>query len=599
MTRPRLLLLGSGLALLGIVVLMPQLLGAYYLSLLTASILFAIAALSLDLVWGYTGIPDLGHALWFGTGALAVGMMTTDVDPNGLVLGVHGGLGAHVAGIAIGMVVAGVVAMAVGLASFSQGESDPFYIAIVTLALTLIAGTVYTQETKWTGGDSGLFGFAYHGFSGDTWYYISAALLVLVAGGAIMLVRSDFGLVMRAIRDNERRIRFFGTNVEVVKIGVFMLGAVLSALAGGVYASIVGIVSAPLFGFLFSTQMVIWVAVGGRGTIIGPIIGAIGLSFVTSELSDSYPTEWAMFLGLLFVAVVVFVPDGVVPPVVRAGRRLLHRRRPPRLSRQLVAAPPARPELRPRGEPVCVVSEVEFAYGALEVLRGVDFEIKAGELLCIVGPNGAGKSTLLNVLTDGKLPATGSMSYFVHQGEVVRKGKPIHSIARAGIARKFQIPHLFDSLTVAETILLAQRKGRIPSPWRRTKQIPVPRSVLDIVAATGLEGREDTPSPALAHGLKQGLELAAATSVRPELLLLDEPTAGLTSNERHVIGDVFRRLVEAGMTIVLIEHDLDFVARVADRVIVLHGGKVVETGTPEEVSASQVVREAYVGTVVT
>ena len=123
--------------------------------------------------------------------------------------------------------------------------------------------------------------------------------------------------------------------------------------------------------------------------------------------------------------------------------------------------------------------------------------------------------------------------------------------------------------------------------------------MLDIVEATGLDGREDVPSPALAHGLKQGLELAAAVSVRPELLLLDEPTAGLTSNERHVIGDVFRRLVEAGMTIVLIEHDLDFVARVADRVIVLHGGRVVESGTPAEVSASAVVREAYVGTAVT
>jgi branched-chain amino acid transport system permease protein len=235
----------------------------------------------------------------------------------------------------------------------------------------------------------------------------------------------------------------------------------------------------------------------------------------------------------------------------------------------------------------------------VRTFRRVDFEIKAGELLCIVGPNGAGKSTLLNVLTDGKLTARGSISFFVHHGEVVRKGKAIHTIARAGVARKFQIPHLFDSLTVAETILLAQRKGRIPSLWRRTKEIPVARSVLDIVDATGLEGREDMPSPALAHGLKQGLELAAATSVRPEVLLLDEPTAGLTSNERHVIGEVFRRLVDAGMTIVLIEHDLDFVARVADRVIVLHGGKVVESGTPAEVSESAVVREAYVGTAVT
>ena len=599
MSRARLTWAAGGAALVVVVLGMPHLLGTYYLSLLTESLLYGIVALSLDLVWGYTGIPDLGHALWFGTGALAVGMMTTDVDPTGLVLGVHGGLGRHIAGVAIGMGVAGAVALGVGLLSFSQGESDPFYIAIVTLALTVVAGTLYTQETRWTGGDNGLFGFAYHKFSGTTWYYICAVLLVVVAAGALALVQSDFGLVMRAIRDNQRRVRFFGTNVEAVKIGVFVLGAMLAALGGGVYATIVGFVSAPLFGFLFSTQILIWVAVGGRGTIIGPIIGAVGLSFVTSKLSESYPTEWSLFLGLLFVAVVVFIPDGVLPPAVRQVRRLLHRRRPPGLSRALVPSPRARPELRPRGEPVTVVSEVEFAYGALEVLRGVDFEMRAGELLCIVGPNGAGKSTLLNVLTDGKLPARGSISYFFHRGEVIRKGQPIHRIARAGVARKFQIPHLFDSLTVAETILLASRKGRIPSLWRRTREIPVARSVLDIVGATGLDGREDTPSPALAHGLKQGLELAAAVSVRPELLLLDEPTAGLTSNERHVIGDVFRRLVDSGMTIVLIEHDLDFVARVADRVIVLHGGKVVESGTPAEVSASSVVREAYVGTAVT
>ena len=145
-----------------------------------------------------------------------------------------------------------------------------------------------------------------------------------------MLVRSDFGLVMKSIRDNERRVRFFGTNVELVKISVFVLGAVLAAGAGGVYATIVGFVSAPLFGFLFSTQILIWVAVGGRGTILGPVIGAIGLSFVTNKLSASYPTEWSLFLGLLFVAVVVFVPDGVLPPAVRQVRRVLLRRWPAR-----------------------------------------------------------------------------------------------------------------------------------------------------------------------------------------------------------------------------------------------------------------------------
>ncbi len=274
------------------------------------------------------------------------------------------------------------------------------------------------------------------------------------------------------------------------------------------------------------------------------------------------------------MTVVVFVPDGVFPPLVRLGRSLLHRRRPPRLSRVLTSAPRAAPELRPRGEPVAVVSELEFSYGALEVLRGVDFEIKAGELLCIVGPNGAGKSTLLNVLTDGKLPARGSIEYHLHAGELSRQGKADPPARACG--HRPEVP---------DPAPLRQPDGRRDDP-ARVAEGPDPLALQADEGDPGradrcstssgrpaLEGREDVPSPALAHGLKQGLELAAAVSVRPELLLLDEPTAGLTSNERHVIGDVFRRLVEAGMTIVLIEHDLDFVARVADRVIVLHGGK--------------------------
>jgi branched-chain amino acid transport system permease protein len=577
----------------------PALLGTYYLGLLTTSLIYGVVAISLDLVWGYTGIPDLGHALWFGIGALAVGMATTTLDSSGIVLSNDPSLAPHLIGLAIGIVAAGAVAAVVGILSFSQREADPFYIAIVTLALTVISGTVYIELPKYTGGDNGIFGIGYHGLDPTQWYYVAAAVLVVVAAGALVLVRSDFGLVMRAIRDNEHRVRFFGQNVELMKLLVFVGGAMVAAGAGGLYALIQGFVSSQLFDFLFSTQILIWVAVGGRATVLGPIVGAVGLSFVSSKLASSSPTQWELVVGLLFVAVVVFVPDGVLPPLARLIARLGSRGGRVHGGRRLVDVRREPPELRPAGEPVATVEEVEFGYGALRVLRGVDFEIRAGELLCVVGPNGAGKSTLLGVLTNGKQRMGGRVDYHLQQGELAQSGAAIHRIARHGVARKFQIPHLFDSLTVGETILVASLRGRLASAWRRTRDVEVGRSVHDIVEATGLTGRENHPAPSLAHGLKQGLELAAALSMRPEVLLLDEPTAGLTSNERHVIGDVFRRLLAAGVTIVLIEHDLDFVARVADRVIVLHGGKVVESGTPAEVAASQVVREAYVGAAAT
>jgi branched-chain amino acid transport system permease protein len=576
----------------------PQLLGAYYLSLLTTSLVYGVVAVSLDVVWGYTGIPDLGHALWFGLGALGVAMTTTKLDPTGFVLTTHPGLGRHLLGLLLGMGIAGAAACVVGVLSFSQREADPFYIAVATLALTVVAGTLYGQLTRYTGGDNGIFGFGYRGLDQRQWYYVTAAVLVAVVAIALVVVRSDFGLVMRAVRDNEHRVRFFGTNVELVKLIVFVSGAMVAAGAGGLYALIQGGVSSQLFDFLFSTQILIWVAVGGRSTVLGPVVGAVGLSFVTSKLSASSPTQWALFLGLLFVAVVVFIPDGVLPPVARLVCRVVTAGGRLRGDRAIVTVQRARPELRPAGEPVASIEGVEFGYGSLRVLRGVDFDILAGELLCIVGPNGAGKSTLLGVLTNGKQSMEGRVTYHLQAGDVAQRGTAIHRIARHGVARKFQIPHLFDSLTVAETLLVASLRGRLPAPWHRTREVGAGRSVHDILEATGLVGRENDLSPSLAHGLKQGLELAAAVSMRPEVLLLDEPTAGLTSNERHVIGDVFRRLLDAGVTIVLIEHDLDFVARVADRVVVLHGGKVVESGTPEEVAASEVVRDAYVGTAV-
>jgi branched-chain amino acid transport system permease protein len=565
----------------------------YDTGLLTTAFVYGIAAVSLDLVWGFVGAPDLGHALWFGIGALTVGALTTTTDSTGLVVSVQGGALRYTVAIILGMVIAAALAGVVGRFSFSAKGSS-FYIAVVTLALTTAATTLYSQFPTVTGGENGLFGFNPIAVDARTWYFVALGALTVITAGALLLVRSDVGLLLRAVRDNETRTRYLGYNVENVKTVTFMGGAALAAFAGGLLALITGLVSADLFSFVFATQMLVWVAVGGRGTIIGPVVGAIGLQLAGARLSADFPTQWSLFQGLLFVLVVVFVPDGILPPLTRLAGRLLHRGAP--AGERTIVADPALPPERPTTSPVISVSDLRFGYGSLRVLRGVDLQVNRGELLCIVGPNGAGKSTLVSVLADGNLRAEGAIHYELGTHTSHRR-RPAYRIARYGVSRKFQAPQLFASLSAAETILLARRGGRLPSFWRRTSTIPVSPAVLDVLDATGLTRRDNEKGTALAHGLKQGLEIAAAVSSRPQVLLLDEPTAGLTHNERAVVGQVLQRLVQGGMTIILIEHDLDFVNEIADRVVVLHEGRIIEDGTPAEVSRSDVVREAYLGTV--
>jgi branched-chain amino acid transport system permease protein len=589
MTRRRrdFLIVGAVLAIA--IAVVPWIGSEYRTQLWTQAFTFAIAAISLDLVWGYTGIPDLGHSVWFGIGALTVGLMTTSVSDTGLVLEAGGTAFTYIAAVIVGTVAAGVGGGVVAWYAFPSRGANPFYIGVVGLALSTAIQPLYTQLPGITGGENGLFGYAYGGLSTIAWYFLIATCFVLVMLGALVLVRSDFGLLIAAIRDNERRARYLGNDVERVKIVVFALGAGGAGFAGALYGAVVGLVSAPLFGFQFATEMLVWVAVGGRATIIGPAVGAIALSLIGSELNRSFPAQWNLALGALFVAVVVFVPDGIVAPWAKWLRRGIMGG-----DRTLIAAPVPPGAVASAGTLV-EMRDVRFSYGALHVLRGIDLTIERGRLLCIVGPNGAGKSTLIEVLTDGRRPISGAVAFDLDGGGDHRR-RPPHVIARHGLMRKFQIPALFRSLSVAEHLLLAGHRGRWPSLRRRTIAIGVPPAVLDICTATGLGTSADALGGALAHGLKQGLEIAMAVAARPVLLLLDEPTAGLTASERAVIGSILRRLVAEGITIVLIEHDFDFVGEVADRVAVLHDGRVVETGTFAEVAASAVVRDAYLGT---
>jgi branched-chain amino acid transport system permease protein len=591
------------LAAVAAAVIAPFVVNAYVTDLLAQACVYAVLAISLDLVWGYAGILDLGHAMWFGTGALVVGIMTTTVSPTGLVMASSGGPGTYLVAILAGTVAAGVMgAIVTWFASGSDGTS-PFYLSIVTLALATALQTAYTQFPAVTGGENGLFGFAYVPLAGLPAYYLAVAVLALALAGAIVVVRSDFGLLMRAVRDHEGRVRYLGYDVRATKVVIFGSSAALAGFAGAIFGTLFGFVSAPLFGFAFSTEILIWVAVGGRATIVGPVLGAIVLSVVGSRLNERWPLQWPLLMGSLFVTVVVAAPAGILPPITSMFRR---RRSGAGETRALTASPAVGRRARPDGRTaIATLHQIRFNYGALQVLRGIDLTIQRGELLCIVGPNGAGKSTLLNLLTDGRRGYDGRIDLSLARGRsqtrpdaepVHHAGVPPHALVRAGLGRKFQTPALFPTLSLAETLIVAIGRGRWPAPWRRTMEVAVPAAVLRITDAAGLASHVNRPAGELAHGLKQGAELAVAVAARPELLLLDEPTAGLVANERETIGQILTHLVrDAGVTIVLIEHDLDFVLRLADRIAVLDDGRIVECGDPAAVAGSSAVRDAYLG----
>lgn len=564
----------------------------YRVLIMTQCLIFAIAAIGLDLVWGYTGILNIGHTLWFGMGALTVGVMTTEVSSTGMVTQVGGEWWLYVGAVLVSLVIALVSAMVIGWYALGAKVSH-FYVAVVGLALTMTATHLYTQFPAWTGGENGLFGFGFSELPTTGWYFVVCAVFFAVLGALGVLVRSDFGVLLKAIRDNERRARYLGFNVERVKVAVFCLGSAVAALAGALYACVVGAVSAPLFGFLFATELLVWVAVGGRGTLVGPALAAVILTLAGSELNRSFPAAWGLVISLGFIVVVMFLPSGLLPWLGRlTGIRVMASpHRPFSASDQRLTT-----KVSESQRDLLDIQALHFGYGKLRVLKGLNLQIRTRELLCIIGPNGAGKSSLIEAVTDGSHAKAGRVTFLSDESVALDK-KRAHVIARHGVIRKFQIPSLFPSLTVSEHLLLASLRGRLPSVWKQSTRVEVRPSVATVCKATGLEGRDGELASQLAHGLKQGLEIAMSVCADAPVILMDEPTAGLSANEREAVGKILRALVDAGRSVVLIEHDIDFVMAIADRLAVLHDGQVLREGRPEDVVNAPEVRTAYMGTV--
>jgi branched-chain amino acid transport system permease protein len=592
---PRKRIVGSFILLGAALLASPLVLGDYAQQILAQAFFFAIAAVTVDLLWGYAGILTFGQSAFFGIGVYAVALA--------LAYYVEGWL-ATTGAIAVAFGTAAVIGAAVGWLSFWDGAS-PIYVAIVTLALPVVFTQIILSGGAYTGSSSGL-PIPVPALSLTAWYWISGGLLLVVALGAYVLVSSDAGRIFVAIRENEERCRYLGLRTSRVKIRLMALCGAVAALAGAGYV-LFGSVAAHSYGdFVFGTELVVWTALGGRGTLIGPILGTIGVNYVSALLGGNLPFVWLLFVGFAFVLVVVYLPQGLVPAIGTAlsrstravGAAMTSTRSAALGARVHVVASPLRGLGRggatgsEDGAPVLELRNVGKRYGSLEVLDGVNLRAHRGEVVGIVGPNGAGKTTLLRCIADGREPST---------GEVLINGRRANSLppqecVALGVSRKFQTPNVFEALSVVDCLRVARSYRLATSPWRRSQTLELPEPAVHAVEVSGLLSVLDTPAGHLSHGAKQALELAMVLALEPTVLLLDEPTAGLTRDERAAVGSVLTALAESHrLCILLIEHDLDFVREISTRLVVLHMGKILADGPLADVADSELIRTIYVG----
>jgi branched-chain amino acid transport system permease protein len=565
----------------------PAALDTYTINILVRSFLYAAAALTVDILWGYCGVLTFGQAAFFGIGAYAAGITFTylDFSPQTAVVA-----------LLAGIVLSAVVAAIVGWISFFHGAS-PLYVAIVTLALPIIVVQLLYSGGTFTGSSSGLVGYNTFDLSVEAWFAIAGCGLVVLTAVAWFFVNSDFGRVLVAIRENEQRCTYLGINASLLKILLMVVMAMIASVAGYAYAGYTVVVAPEIASFVFGTELVMWVALGGRGTLIGPVVGTVAIDLTSAYLSGNLPFVWKLIVGAIFVMVIVVLPQGILPALADAMRRLRGL-----LSGQpagslvpgvrLVPAASVAGQESGAGAPALEVAGLDRHYGSLRVLEGVSFGALGSELLSIVGPNGAGKTTLMRCLSDGFERSGGSVAVF---GNDIA-GYPPHGVVHFGVGRSFQTTSLFDTLTVAQCLRLARFRLDRTAVWSRAVQLALPEGAMRVLAATGLDRHLADESRRLSHGMKRALELTMVLALDPKILLLDEPTAGLSKSERTLIGSILMDLSRRdGLCILLIEHDLDFVRDISTRIIVLHQGKVLLDGSVGEVVESDLVRSIYAG----
>ena len=597
-------LASGGLALLGLSTMF--VLGPTMQIQYTQWLVFGLLALSLSFVWGWGGTFSFGQTLFFGVAAYVYGVAgQLWVD---LTAGLWLATGA-------GVVAGCLVAAALGYLMFYGGVTD-VYVAVVTLAATLVAGTLMgaTSGPAWSiggvqlGGFNGLIGvpplaLGDEPLLGTSLNVAIVVVIVLAYLGLRRYIASDAGRIAAAAADNAERAELLGYDARRHRFTVFVIGAGVASAAGVLYSATSGIVTPAAFNVALAGSVIIWVMFGGRSVLMGGVVGAVLIGYLSDSIqyisiagATPFASQTPLVLGLIMLLVVLFLPQGVLPAASALARRLTRRHRssersvPAEESRDVAGRGRGRPPMlaadqdnsaTARGQ--LTVSNVTKRFGGLKAVDSVNLEIPARMTRCLLGPNGAGKSSLFKVVTGRYAPTAGTISL---DGRDISK-LSTYRRARLGLGIKMQVPCVFPTLTVAENLWVAN----LAATRDRREAARLAGLMADWV---GLDEVEHVPARELAHGDQQWLEMGMMLSTRPRVVLLDEPTAGMTSLETAQVAQLIHEL--AGLaTIIVVEHDMEFVRMVDAPLTVMVNGAIFREGSIDMLTTDQELLDVYVG----
>jgi len=577
-------------------------------------LVWGLFGIGFDILFGFTGLLSFGQSAFFGAGGMIAAYLLTILNFPHVMTAVF-----------IGTVAAAAIGYVVGLIALRR---TGIYFAMITVAIAEVFFFVeFNPLSDYTGGENGLpgvptptlyLGFGALQFDNDQRLYVFLAFWFFVGMViGLRIVRSPVGAILSAIRENPLRAAAVGHNIHGYKLTAFVIAAAYAGFAGGLLGIMQGFMPPEAFMFDTSGQLVMQTAIGGAGTLFGPLVGAT----VWLYLSDFFQTTlhlgatWKLVLGIVFVLLVCFLRRGIVGGLADIARFASRRAKNPVAGRERMptaaslvldaeesnaavahlTSSPRRPQPAGGGDLILRAEGLSKHFGGLVANNNINLSVRRGELRGIIGPNGAGKSTLFKMLTCEMLPSHGRI---VFEGQDIT-GFGVTRVCQLGLTKSYQVNQLFNRLTVRENVViaaLADKRGAFRLDLLRdlTKVEGLLPRVEDTLRATHLSERADLPASELSYGEKRRLEIGLALATAPSLLLLDEPLAGMSPSERVETVRLLKSISQ-GRTMIVIDHDMDAIFELAERITVLQEGRVLVEGAPEEIKGDAAVQEAYLG----